>query len=77
MYELDGLLQEESNVLQNLQKDKDILENAITGIQRQIQNNISSVYNVREAQQQKILLEHELSNVYRMLATNSKVRSSG
>lgn len=71
--DLDQLLHEESNTLQSLQKDKEGIEKAISGLQSQLQNNNTSNGALEAARRQQQVLEEELSHVHKLLAENSKV----
>ncbi|XP_063704263.1 myosin-13 isoform X2 [Culicoides brevitarsis] len=70
--DLDQLLHEESSTLQTLQKNKEGIERAISGLQCQLQNNNTSNGALEAAKKQQQVLEEELSHVHKLLAENSK-----
>lgn len=70
---MDQLLHEESSTLQSLQKNKEGIEKAISGLQSQLHNNNTSNGALEAARKQQQMLEEELSHVHKLLAENSKV----
>lgn len=73
LYQLDQLLQEESGVLQSLQRDKEDLERALGGLRARIHDNNATPMALEAAKKQQHILERELSRVHQLLAENSKV----
>uniref|UniRef100_A0A336K775 CSON002371 protein n=1 Tax=Culicoides sonorensis TaxID=179676 RepID=A0A336K775_CULSO len=57
--ELDQLLNQESNTLQSLQRDKEGIEQAISGLQTQLENNDTSNSALIAARRQQHILEQE------------------
>lgn len=72
LYQLDRLIQEESGTLQNLQQDKEDIEQALGGLRRRLSKGLNDPAEIEHARQQQIMLENELSRVHLMLAQNSK-----
>lgn len=73
LYQLDQLLQEESGILQSLQRDKEDLERALGGLRARIHDNNATPLALEAAKKQQHILERELSRVHQLLAENSKV----
>ncbi|KRF78322.1 uncharacterized protein Dvir_GJ14476, isoform G [Drosophila virilis] len=73
LYQLDQLLQEESGILQSLQRDKEDLERALGGLRARIHDNNATPMALEAAKKQQHILERELSRVHQLLAENSKV----
>ncbi|KAM8705207.1 hypothetical protein ACLKA7_009634 [Drosophila subpalustris] len=72
LYQLDQLLQEESSILQSLQRDKEDLERALGGLRTRIHDNNATPMALEAAKKQQHILERELSRVHQLLAENSK-----
>lgn len=72
LYQLDKLIQEESGTLQNLQQDKEDIEQALGGLRHRLNKGFNDPAEIEHARQQQIQLENELSRVHLMLAQNSK-----
>ncbi|EDV90688.1 GH14270 [Drosophila grimshawi] len=72
LYQLDRLLQEESGILQSLQRDKEDLERALGGLRARIHDNNATPMALEAAKKQQHILERELSRVHQLLAENSK-----
>lgn len=66
-------MQEESGTLQTLQRDKEELERALSGLRSKMQNENAPAVAVEAARRQQHILERELSRVHLLLAENSKV----
>lgn len=66
-------MQEESGTLQTLQRDKEDLERALSGLRNKIQMENAPAVAVEAARRQQHILERELSRVHLLLAENSKV----
>lgn len=73
MYELDQLLQEESNDLQMLQQDKDEIEIALDELNRRFATNDMLPENYMTSKKIQHSLELELSKVHSQLAENARV----
>jgi len=73
LYKLDKILQEESGTLQNLQKDKELLEKALGGLRHKIQVSKGNPVETDKWRHQQKLLQKELTRVRSLLAHNSKV----
>lgn len=73
LYQLDQLLQEESGILQSLQRDKEDLERALGGLRVRIHDSNATPLALEAAKKQQHILERELSRVHHLLAENSKV----
>ncbi|KAH8360121.1 hypothetical protein KR093_010867 [Drosophila rubida] len=72
LYQLDQLLQEESGILQSLQRDKEDLERALGGLRARIHDSNATPMALEAAKKQQHILERELSRVHQLLAENSK-----
>ncbi|EDW24990.1 GL23087 [Drosophila persimilis] len=72
LYQLDQLLQEESGILQSLQRDKEDLERALGGLRARIHDSNATPMALEAAKKQQHILERELSRVHQLLADNSK-----
>lgn len=72
LYQLDRLIQEESETLQGLQQDKEEIERALGGLRNRLIKGFKDPAEVVQARKQQILLENELSRVHSMLAQNSR-----
>lgn len=73
MYELDKLLQEESNNLQMVQQDKDEIEIALDELNRRFATNDMLPENYMTSKKIQHSLELELSQVHSQLAENARV----
>lgn len=73
LYELDQLLQEESNNLQMLQQDKDEIEAALDELNRRFATNDMLPENYMTSKKIQHSLELELSKVHSQLAENARV----
>ncbi|CAH1133639.1 unnamed protein product [Ceutorhynchus assimilis] len=72
LYQLDGLIQEESRNLHNLQRDKEDIERALGGLRNRLMKGLNTPEEIEHARRQQFILENELSRVHLMLAQNSK-----
>lgn len=72
LYQLDRLIQEESETLQGLQQDKEEIERALGGLRHRLIKGFKDPAEVEQARKQQIILENELSRVHSMLAQNSR-----
>ncbi|XP_048517102.1 uncharacterized protein LOC109541025 [Dendroctonus ponderosae] len=72
LYQLDGLIQEESRNLHNLQRDKEDIERALGGLRNRLLKGLNNPEEIEQARRQQFMLENELSRVHLMLAQNSK-----
>ncbi|XP_030746219.1 uncharacterized protein LOC115875028 isoform X3 [Sitophilus oryzae] len=72
LYQLDGLIQEESRNLHNLQRDKEDIERALSGLRNRLIRGLNNPEEIEQARRQQFILENELSRVHLMLAQNSK-----
>ncbi|XP_076261927.1 pleckstrin homology domain-containing family A member kramer isoform X3 [Rhynchophorus ferrugineus] len=72
LYQLDGLIQEESRNLHNLQRDKEDIERALGGLRNRLVKGLNNPEEIEQARRQQFVLENELSRVHLMLAQNSK-----
>ncbi|XP_066152794.1 uncharacterized protein kmr isoform X2 [Euwallacea fornicatus] len=72
LYQLDGLIQEESRNLHNLQRDKEDIERALGGLRNRLLKGLNTPEEIEQARRQQFILENELSRVHLMLAQNSK-----
>lgn len=72
LYQLDGLIQEESQNLHNLQRDKEDIERALGGLRNRVMKGLKTPEEVEQARRQQFILENELCRVHLMLAQNSK-----
>lgn len=73
LYQLDQLLQEESGTLQNLQRDKEVIERALGGLRARLQNGCEPPIAMESVKKEQHALERELYRVHQLLAENSKV----
>ena len=73
LYELDQLLQEESNNLQILQQDKDEIEGALDELNHRFATNDMLPENYMTSKKIQHSLELELSKVHSQLAEHSRV----
>lgn len=73
LYELDQILQEESNNLQMLQQDKDEIENALDELNHRFATNDMLPENYMTSKKIQHSLELELSKVHSQLAEHSRV----
>lgn len=74
LYQLDKLLQEESETLQSLQHDKEKIEKALGNLRYRLNLSQHNPKELEQARKQQFMLEKELSKVHLMLAQNSKVK---
>uniref|UniRef100_A0A1Y1KHY6 PH domain-containing protein n=1 Tax=Photinus pyralis TaxID=7054 RepID=A0A1Y1KHY6_PHOPY len=72
LYQLDRLIQEESETLQSLQHDKEEIERTLGGLRHRLIKGFKDPIEVEQARKQQIVLENELSRVHSMLAQNSR-----
>lgn len=72
LYQLDKLLQEESETLQGLQHDKEKIERALGNLRYKLTVTPHNPREFEQARKQQLILEKELSKVHQMLAYNSK-----
>ncbi|KAF5288662.1 hypothetical protein FQR65_LT11975 [Abscondita terminalis] len=72
LYQLDQLIQEESETLQSLQQDKEEIEKTLGGLRHRLIKGFKDPVEIEQARKQQIILENELSRVHSMLAQNSR-----
>ncbi|XP_018325988.1 uncharacterized protein LOC108737573 isoform X2 [Agrilus planipennis] len=72
LYQLDKLIQEESETLQGLQHDKEEIERALGGLRNKLTKGFNDPAKIQQVRKEQMMLENELCRVHAMLAQNSK-----
>ncbi|KAF5285163.1 hypothetical protein FQA39_LY16751 [Lamprigera yunnana] len=72
LFQLDHLIQEESETLQSLQQDKEEIEKTLGGLRHRLIQGFKDPMEVEQAKKQQVMLENELIRVHYMLSQNSR-----